>query len=104
MKVMTLGADPGGSTPAEFGRFILDEPAKWRRIVVESGAKLDWLESRPCSNWQIVTLRRPGRDRGHVGLLASASALRIRPARAGRIMRRLRATSSPLPPRAWPSR
>ena len=40
-RLAALGADPGGSSPAEFGRFILDEAAKWRRIVLESGAKLD---------------------------------------------------------------
>ena len=40
-RLASLGAEPGGSSPAEFGRFILDEAAKWRRIVLESGAKLD---------------------------------------------------------------
>src|SRR5262249_39819005 len=37
----SLGAAPGGMPPQEFGRFIQDEAAKWKRIVVESGAKLD---------------------------------------------------------------
>jgi tripartite-type tricarboxylate transporter receptor subunit TctC len=37
----SLGADPSGMTSADFRRFIGTEAAKWRRIVVESGAKLD---------------------------------------------------------------
>jgi tripartite-type tricarboxylate transporter receptor subunit TctC len=40
-RLATLGADPGGSSPQDFGRFIQEEAGKWRRIVVESGAKLD---------------------------------------------------------------
>jgi hypothetical protein len=27
--------------PADFRRFIAEEAVKWRRIVVESGAKID---------------------------------------------------------------
>jgi tripartite-type tricarboxylate transporter receptor subunit TctC len=40
-RLASLGAEPGGTSPAEFRRFIADEAAKWRRIVLESGAKLD---------------------------------------------------------------
>ena len=40
-KLATLGSEPGGMTPQEFGRFILDEAAKWKRLVVSTGAKLD---------------------------------------------------------------
>lgn len=36
-----LGAVPGTMTNAEFGRFILEEAAKWKRLVVSTGAKLD---------------------------------------------------------------
>ena len=40
-KLMTLGSEPGGMTAAEFGRFIQDEAAKWKKLVVSTGAKLD---------------------------------------------------------------
>lgn len=40
-KLATLGSEPGGMTPQEFGRFILDEAAKWKKLVVSTGAKLD---------------------------------------------------------------
>ena len=40
-RLASLGADPSGMAPADFRRFIASEAAKWRRIVVESGAKLD---------------------------------------------------------------
>ena len=40
-KLATLGSEPGGMSPAEFGRFILDEAAKWKKLVVSTGAKLD---------------------------------------------------------------
>jgi tripartite-type tricarboxylate transporter receptor subunit TctC len=40
-KLATLGSEPGGMTPAEFGRFIQDEAAKWKKLVVSTGAKLD---------------------------------------------------------------
>lgn len=35
------GLDPVGSTPAEFGRFIKREIAKWTKVVKESGARVD---------------------------------------------------------------
>jgi len=40
-RLASLGADPSGMPPADFRRFIAAEAAKWRRIVVESGAKID---------------------------------------------------------------
>ena len=40
-KLATLGSEPGGMSPAEFGRFIQDEAAKWKKLVVSTGAKLD---------------------------------------------------------------
>lgn len=40
-KLATLGSEPGGLTPQEFGRFIQDEAAKWKKLVVSTGAKLD---------------------------------------------------------------
>jgi tripartite-type tricarboxylate transporter receptor subunit TctC len=36
-----LGSVPGNMTGAQFGRFILDEAAKWKKLVVSTGAKLD---------------------------------------------------------------
>lgn len=40
-RLATLGSEPGGMTPQEFGRFIQDEAAKWKKLVVSTGAKLD---------------------------------------------------------------
>ena len=40
-KLATLGSEPGGMTPQEFGRFIQEEAAKWKKLVVSTGAKLD---------------------------------------------------------------
>jgi tripartite-type tricarboxylate transporter receptor subunit TctC len=40
-KLMTLGSEPGGMTAPEFGRFIQDEAAKWKKLVASTGAKLD---------------------------------------------------------------
>jgi tripartite-type tricarboxylate transporter receptor subunit TctC len=40
-RLASLGADPSGMAPADFRRFIAAEAVKWRRIVVESGAKID---------------------------------------------------------------
>ena len=40
-KLATLGSEPGGMTPQEFGRFLQDEAAKWKKLVVATGAKLD---------------------------------------------------------------
>jgi tripartite-type tricarboxylate transporter receptor subunit TctC len=35
------GAEAGGNTPAEFGRFIHSEIEKWGKVVKASGAKID---------------------------------------------------------------
>ena len=40
-RLATLGSEPGGMGTQEFGRFILDEAAKWKKLVVSTGAKLD---------------------------------------------------------------
>jgi tripartite-type tricarboxylate transporter receptor subunit TctC len=40
-KLATLGSVPGTMGTAEFGRFIQDEAAKWKKLVVSTGAKLD---------------------------------------------------------------
>ncbi len=40
-KLATLGAETGAMTSPEFGRFIMDEAAKWKKLVVSTGAKLD---------------------------------------------------------------
>lgn len=38
---MGLGSVPGAMTNAELGRFILDEAAKWKKLLVSTGATLD---------------------------------------------------------------
>src|SRR6185436_12977203 len=35
-KVLTLGFEPSGITPAEFGAYIKAEIAKWRRVIERS--------------------------------------------------------------------
>ena len=40
-KLAALGAEPSGMPPQEFGRFILSEATKWKKLVVSTGAKLD---------------------------------------------------------------
>ena len=40
-KLAALGAEPSGMPPQEFGRFILAEAAKWKKLVASTGAKLD---------------------------------------------------------------
>lgn len=40
-RLHSLGAIPSGNTPAEFGRFIDSEIAKWAPVVKASGAKVD---------------------------------------------------------------
>ena len=40
-RLHALGAIPSGNTPAEFGRFIDSEIAKWAPVVKASGAKVD---------------------------------------------------------------
>jgi tripartite-type tricarboxylate transporter receptor subunit TctC len=39
--LVSQGAEPVGSSPEEFGRFLRAELAKWRPIVEASGAKAD---------------------------------------------------------------
>jgi tripartite-type tricarboxylate transporter receptor subunit TctC len=36
-----LGAEAGGQTPAEMGKFVDEEVKKWAKVVKDSGAKLD---------------------------------------------------------------
>jgi len=40
-RFLSLGAEPVGSTPAEFGAFFRNEVAKWGKVVKASGAQVD---------------------------------------------------------------
>ncbi len=40
-KLAALGAEPSGMPSQAFGRFVLSEAAKWKKLVVSTGAKLD---------------------------------------------------------------
>ena len=40
-KMSALGADPSGTTPEEFGRFIRDDQAKWAKLIREAGIKTE---------------------------------------------------------------
>lgn len=40
-RFLTLGAEPVGSSPAEFGAFFRNEVAKWAKVVKSSGARVD---------------------------------------------------------------
>ena len=40
-RVLQAGATPVGNTPAQFGRFVRDEIAKWTRIIRDAGIKLE---------------------------------------------------------------
>jgi tripartite-type tricarboxylate transporter receptor subunit TctC len=40
-RFLSLGAEPVGSTPAEFGKFFRDEVGKWGKVVKSSGAQVD---------------------------------------------------------------
>jgi tripartite-type tricarboxylate transporter receptor subunit TctC len=40
-RLLELGANPSGNTPAEFTRFVQAETEKWARVVKASGAKVD---------------------------------------------------------------
>jgi tripartite-type tricarboxylate transporter receptor subunit TctC len=40
-RLLAQGALPGGMAPADFGRFIAAETAKWTKVVKTSGAKVD---------------------------------------------------------------
>jgi len=36
-----IGAEPLTSTPAEFGRFIASELAKWSKVIREAGVRIE---------------------------------------------------------------
>ena len=40
-RLLSQGAIPGGTSPADFGRFIAAETKKWAAVVKTSGAKVD---------------------------------------------------------------
>ncbi len=40
-KMLGLGAEPAGSTPEEFARFIRDDQAKWSRLMKDAGITPD---------------------------------------------------------------
>jgi tripartite-type tricarboxylate transporter receptor subunit TctC len=40
-RLLVLGAEPGGNTPAEFTAFIQAEAAKWSKVVREANIRLD---------------------------------------------------------------
>ena len=40
-RLLSQGAIPGGTSPADFGRFIAAEAKKWAAVVKTSGAKVD---------------------------------------------------------------
>lgn len=40
-RFLALGAEPAGTTPAQFAAFFRNEVAKWAKVVKESGAKID---------------------------------------------------------------
>ena len=40
-RFLTLGAEPVGSSPVEFGAFFRNEVAKWAKVVKSSGARVD---------------------------------------------------------------
>ena len=40
-RIYADGAEPVGSEPEAFRQYLLDDLAKWARLVKESGAKLD---------------------------------------------------------------
>jgi tripartite-type tricarboxylate transporter receptor subunit TctC len=40
-KMLALGAEPSGDSPAEFAAFIRDDMAKWARLMAERGIKTE---------------------------------------------------------------
>ncbi len=40
-KLNSVGAEDGGGSPEQFGKFVRDEIAKYAKIVKEAGVKLD---------------------------------------------------------------
>jgi hypothetical protein len=43
----SLGAEAGGQSPEDMGKFVDGEIAKWAKVVKDSGAMLDCLENAP---------------------------------------------------------
>jgi tripartite-type tricarboxylate transporter receptor subunit TctC len=37
--MIALGADPRGTTPEDFARFIRDDQAKWAKLMREAGIR-----------------------------------------------------------------
>lgn len=37
--IIGQGADPRGSTPAEFDRYLASEVAKWTKVISEAGVR-----------------------------------------------------------------
>jgi len=40
-RLLGLGAQPVGSAPAEFGKFVQDEISKWAGVIRKAGVKLE---------------------------------------------------------------
>jgi tripartite-type tricarboxylate transporter receptor subunit TctC len=40
-KMLGLGAEPAGSTPEEFARFIREDQAKWSKLMKEAGIQAE---------------------------------------------------------------
>jgi tripartite-type tricarboxylate transporter receptor subunit TctC len=40
-RLAELGAEPFAATPAAFGQFIVDETAKWSKVVRAAGIKAE---------------------------------------------------------------
>ncbi|MFT3804990.1 MAG: tripartite tricarboxylate transporter substrate binding protein [Burkholderiaceae bacterium] len=40
-RIKQIGGEPVGGTPEDLGKFIAAETAKWKKVVAESGAKVD---------------------------------------------------------------
>jgi tripartite-type tricarboxylate transporter receptor subunit TctC len=40
-RIVALGAQPIGGTPAEYRAFIASEVAKWRKVIRDAGVKLE---------------------------------------------------------------
>jgi tripartite-type tricarboxylate transporter receptor subunit TctC len=40
-RFLSLGAEPAGTSAAEFGAFFRNEVAKWGKVVKESGARVE---------------------------------------------------------------
>jgi tripartite-type tricarboxylate transporter receptor subunit TctC len=40
-RLVQMGIDPVGSTPAEFNKFLTDEVEKWGKVIKQAGVKID---------------------------------------------------------------